>query len=181
MAADGQAVTISELAAPRRVVTFAGRDLPEKGLVVAGEQRSVQSHYPGTQMASVQVLGTKEDPIVLTGWFQDEIVSDPTAQIRLLRGIMQGGSLCRLVWGDVISRVGRVKRCEFPFHEEKRVRYSVTFEVDQADEAIAMKPIPVRSVQVLGDLELQLDDVRTKGSEALTTARTILALSGIVR
>ena len=140
---DGQPLTISELAPPFRVVVFAGRDRPEQGVVVQGQQRAVQTHYPGTQKASVQFMGTKEEPIPLRGWFQDPLTlieGGPARRVELLRGIMQAGSLCLMIWGTLIVRQGRVSQCRFEYHHALRIRYDLLFAVDQPNEAVALRP-----------------------------------------
>lgn len=142
---DGQGVTITELRAPFRIMVFAGRDRPEQPVNVRSSQRVTQTYYPGTSTASVQFHGTKEDPIRLKGWFHDPlnlITGGADARIALLRGLLQGGNLCRLVWGTKIIRQGRVEVVDIGFRQADRVEYEVVFAVDQANEPVALTPLP---------------------------------------
>lgn len=151
-------VIINEMAPPFRFITLTGRDRPEQPIVVGGEQRATQTYYPGSSRASVQVHGTREDPIVLRGWFSDPLtIIDGGAKTRMaiLRGLMQGQNPCGLTWGFMIVRTGRVKRCEFSIHRANRVRYEITFEVDQPSDAVAMAPrplLPVSGAAILAGL-----------------------------
>ena len=63
-------VQIVELAPPFRVLKFGARNQP-KPIRVTGEQRAIQTWYPGSQKASVQVMGTKESDIPLEGRWDD--------------------------------------------------------------------------------------------------------------
>jgi hypothetical protein len=194
--ADGEAVTITELRAPFRVIELARQDRPDKPVSRASEQRARQSHYPGTQRASTQVMGTREEPVQLNGWFLDplnglDVVNtakpDGTlstargvaAKIALLRGIQQTGGLCRLVWGEIIVCYGRVKRADFRYHESARVQYSILFEVDQPDEAAAIQPIP--TVGPLALLKQTLAAALELSEAAMEAARTVKTLVGVVR
>ena len=138
-------VVITELAPPFRVLTFGGRNRP-KPIRVSGQQRSVQTWYPGSGKASVQVMGTEEDPIWLEGRWDDPFGTINPAQgagvrIAVARGLMAGQSLCQLLWGPTIVRQGRVKRVEILYQRANRTEFRILFEVDQANEAIALAPI----------------------------------------
>lgn len=143
---DGQGVTIQELRPPGRIITFAGRDRPEQPVDIGGEQRATQTYYPGSKKASVQFHGTKRHPIILRGWFDDPLTRlDGGVKTReaLLKGMMEGGNLCRLVWGDMIICQGRVKSVVVKLYQENRAQYEVVFEVDQDDRIAALTPIPL--------------------------------------
>lgn len=181
MPADGLPVQIIELAPPFRFLTFAGRDRPERPVAVGGEQRAVQTHYPGSSRASVQVMGTREDPIVLRGWFWDELSildGGPEARVAVLRGLMQGQS-CQLIWGTTIVRTGRVGRCNFEFHRDRRIRYEVTFEVDAANEAVALVPLPLVA-SVAQDLKAGIDAALAAMNTAVEQVDTVKTLGAVV-
>lgn len=183
ISSDGQPVTITELRPPFRVMTLAGKDRPEQPVVVGSEQRAQQTHYPGTHKASVQFMGTRRDPIVLRGWFQDPLSlldGGPKAREELLRGLEQSGSLCQLVWGFRIICQGRVQRTQFEYHTELRVRYEITFAVDQGNEPIALLPVPVGLVAA-AQLAAALRTAVEVAGRAVDTARTAKVLVGVVR
>lgn len=183
MPADGLPVIITELLPPFRTIEFAGRDRPEAGLSVAGEQRASQTHYPGTSKASVQFMGTREDPIVLKGWFQDPLSTldgGPAARVALLRALMQSGGLCRLIWGDAILRVGRVKRVNAEYHKAGRIRYEVTFEVDQPSEAPSLRPSILGS-GVAAALKAALATAVQAAQAVVGTVRAVKIIVGVVK
>lgn len=179
---DGQPLIIAEIAPPKRTLTLAGRDRPEQGVSIQGRQRATQSHYPGTHSASVQFMGTAEEPIVLRGWFQDPLSlvdGGPQARMALLRGLMQGGSRCLLQWGPMIIRQGRVADCKFEIYNALRVRYEITFEVDEPNEAVALTPIVIGVAAVADFLDAVNAAVKVAG-KALETARAVRTASRLV-
>lgn len=181
MLTDGQPVVITELAPPVRVLTLAGKDRPEVPVQVAGEQKAVQTWYPGAHKASVQVMGTAEEPIVLRGWFHDDLsVLDggPKARVALARGIMQGQNLCQLVWGDQIVRVGRITHVQVGFFQARRQRYEIRFTVDQANEAVALAPTPVGTTAAA--LDAALDAAVAAAAAAIEAFDTVKTIGAVV-
>lgn len=179
--ADGLPVVITELGPPFRVVTFSGRDRPEAPVTVEDRQRAVQTRYPGTQQASTQVMGTEQSAIPLKGWFWDpltEIDGGPQSRVALLRGIMQGQQSCTLQWGDVITRIGRVASCKFDFYKRSKVRYEISFAVDQANEIVAMVPLPT----VGGDAALKaaLEGIVQLVGVMLDATRAVKTIGSVV-
>ena len=148
--ADGLPVIIVELAPPFRVLTLGGRSRP-KPVRVGGEQRASQTWYPGASKASTQVMGVQEDPISLEGRWDDPLgtilpQTNPFGagtRVKLARGLMYGQNLCQLLWGTTIVRQGRVERFEVLYQKANRVDYRIVFAVDQANEAVALGPLPI--------------------------------------
>lgn len=174
-------VIIAEMAPPFRSITLAGRDKPEQPILVAGQQRATTTNYPGSSRTSVQVLGTSEEPIILRGWFADPLsIVDGGARTRmaLLRGLMQGQNPCTLTWGHTIVRTGRVERCEFSIYRRNKVRYEITFAVDQPDEAIARRPRPLLPVSG-ADVMAALNGIRTAFEVLNETKRVVNALGAL--
>jgi hypothetical protein len=182
MPADGLPVTIVELGPPFRNIALAGRDAPERPVKRKGSQRATQTHYPGSQQASVQVMGTREDPLVLRGWFQDPLTfldGGPEARMSVLRGMMQGQGLCQLVWGSTIICQGRVEVCDFDIHKSTRVRYEITFAVDQANEAVALEPKQLVP-SVFADLKSVIDVALASAEQAIEAVDRIKTVEGLV-
>lgn len=180
---DGAPVVIQELSIPFRVMTFAGRDRPEQPVSVTGRQRVTRTHYPGTHKASVQFMGTEREPIVLRGWFQDPlslIDGGPAAREALLRSMMQSGGLCQLIWGTRIVCQGRVEALTFDYHLANRVRYEVTFGVDQGNEPTELAP-PILGVAASAQLAAALTVAVNAANLVANTARTAKVLVGVVR
>lgn len=182
MPADGMPVTIRENAPPFRILNLAGADRPERPVSVATEQRATQTHYPGSGKASVQFMGTREDPIILRGWFQDALSAfdgGPQARVDLARGIMQGGNLCTIMWGTAIHRTGRIKRFNPEYHRATRIRYEIEFEVDEQHELVAKVPLPTggAAASIKAALEAALAAVK----KAVAVARVAKVIVGVVR
>ncbi|HYD02622.1 MAG TPA: hypothetical protein VEB22_15450 [Phycisphaerales bacterium] len=178
---DGLPVIIIELGPPGRTIVLGGKDRPEP-VVRSAEQRDVQSWYPGASSSSTQVLGVKEEPIPLRGWFRDPLsIIDGGAAVRvaLLRGIQQGQRLCRLFWGDTIVAYGRVKRTAFEYETQHRVRYEIDFAVDKGDEAIALAPLPPLAATV-ADVASDLKYAASLFEEVVEVGRGVAALGAFV-
>ncbi len=149
---DGAPVIITELALPFRVLTLAGRDRP-KELLIGSEQTSVQTWYPGATKASTQVLGVTEDDIVMTGRWDNPLGAvlpqvnpfGAGVRVKTARGIQQGQNLCLMTWGTTVVKTGRLKRVETRYQKANRVPYRLVFEVDQANEPVALAPQTILS------------------------------------
>ena len=127
-----------------QVVVLEGSNLPDQ-LQSAIEVRSVRTHYPGNSSASTQVLGTKEDDIVLEGQFRDiwsGATGDGLSRVNRLRAISLAGQLCELSWGSTVVRRGILKRVDTTFKRAGVIGYRLTFEVSEADEALVIAPVP---------------------------------------
>lgn len=147
---DLQPVQIIELVPPFRILILGARSKP-KPFRVTSRQRSVQTWYPGSNRASVQAMGTQEEPIILEGRFDDPFGTLNPAQgagvrVKLARGLMQGQNLCQLLWGSVVIRQGRVTEFSQLIQKKERRSYRIVFSVDQANEAIAIGPLPVLNI-----------------------------------
>lgn len=171
-------VTITEMGYPGRFILLAGRDAPEQGVRRTSRQRAVQTHYPGSKKASVQFMGTADEPIVLRGWFQDPLSfldGGPAARVSMIRGMQQGGRLCQLVWGDDIVCTGRIAQADFEYFLATRVRYEITFAVDQGNEAVALAP----NVGFLVSLKTAIDTAIQLAELALEVVDTIKTVEGV--
>lgn len=175
-------VVILEVAPPFRKLTLAGRNAP-KPIKVGGQQNAIQTWYPGTNKASVQVMGTQEDDIIMEGrWddpagslFPDKNPLGATVRIKVARGLMQGQQLCQLLWGTTIVRQGRVKRFEILYQKKTRTEYRIVFAVDQANEAIASRPLPILNIDVGGAISI----LAAAAATATTMKATVNAVGNI--
>lgn len=181
---DGQPVVITEAAFPFRIVTLAGADRPEQPVTLSSRQRVAQTYYPGSDAASVQFMGTSNDPVVLRGWFKDPISalagSGAKQQEALLKGLQQSGSNCKLLWGTRIVRQGRIERLDFELYKDTKVRYEITFAVDKSDERVALAPrpsIPGTIAAFAAALRLAVENA----GKVVEIVRTAKVLVGIVR
>lgn len=171
--ADFLPVIIQELDPPFRSLPLGGRNRP-KPIKVGGEQKAIQTWYPGTTKASVQVMGTREDPIIMEGRWDDPAgtlnpVQGSRVRIATARGLMVGQNLCQLLWGTTIVRQGRLARFEVLYQRTNRVEYRIVFEVDQANEAVALWPLPI--------LNLDATALITAMAAAAATASLVVSVA----
>lgn len=151
--ADGLPVIIQELAVPFRNLTLAGRSMP-KPVRVGAEQHAIQTWYPGAGKASAQVMGVREDPLILEGRWDDPAGTllpqinpfGAGTRAKLARGLMEGQALCQLLWGTTIVVQGRVKRFEILYQKANRTDYRIVFEVDQSNSPTALTPLPILNI-----------------------------------
>ncbi|MCI0347514.1 MAG: hypothetical protein L0221_19085 [Chloroflexi bacterium] len=159
--ADGQAVVITELEGDGRIVQLAETELPEQGVVVGGELRSVVTHYPGSSKPSTQIMGTKEDDIELRGWLRDRwtgLDGGAMEQVRALRNLRIGQRYCELAWGEGLVVRGYVRRVEHEIVSEHAIRYRVVFQVDEADESEVLA-VPFEPAETAFDLVALLREI----------------------
>lgn len=143
---NGKPVVLVELSPPYRKLSLGGRERPERPLQRVHTQRSKQTYYPGSKRASVQVLGSHDEPIVLRGWFNNPSNAiDGGARVRelTLRALAKSGSLISLTWGTHIVVNGRVQQVKTDWRKANQCRYEFTFEVDQNNEPEALTPLPL--------------------------------------
>lgn len=137
--ADGQGFILQELAGEERRVLLGGPDSPERGVEIAGELRSQVTWYPGASAASTQILGTREEPIVLTGRLRDGwwgYNGWAAAKAQSLRDLWLGQRYCELSWGTLVVRRGYIKRVAIAWETEHDAVYTVEFQVSESDEAV---------------------------------------------
>ncbi len=174
MAADNQPVVIAELSAPRASLVLDRVDIPEPPVAVPTTQRAGQTWLPGARVATAHVMGVQEGRITLRGRWHDDVarlVGDgPLVRLRQARGLLARGNACRLVWGDVIVRRGRVVRVTPRFFRDKDIGYELVFEVDEALEDYGAVP-PNRAAVALRTLRNIVDD----GKDRLTQVSAIVA------
>lgn len=171
-------VVIFQLKPPFLVLEFFGRDAPEP-LTVGGRQRAIQTHYAGSPRASVQHMGYRHDDIPLVGrWYAKRpinLLGGPEAKLATARSLMQSDSLCYLVWGSAIRRTGRVFSVVPRFFKDNDIAYDITFAVDSASEAAALKPLPP-AVSTAAELADQAEQILTIGQDAQETANSVAKL-----
>lgn len=175
-------IVIAELAPPFRVLTLSGKDKPEAGVDVAVEQRVQKTWYPGGSGASTQVLGVRHDPIVFRGWFHDPLTfadGGPAARVALARALVQGQNRCLLTWGLTINKWGRVSRFVPSFFGVNRIRYEITFDVDQANEIIPPGPLPIVA-STLSDLQDAATAAVAAAEAATAVVDTVTTVGNVV-
>lgn len=167
--ADDQPVIIEELAGPRAVLVLAGTDIPEPPVSVGTEQRSSQTWNPGARAATAHVMSLAENRVRLRGRFHDDasrlLGSTPLDRVRQARGLAARFNTCRLVWGEVIVRRGRVVMVKADFIRDKDIAYEIMFEPDERLENYGAVPVNEAAVA----LRL-VRDAADRARETLNTA-----------
>jgi hypothetical protein len=175
--ADGEAIVIAELEGTGLQVFLEDSSLPTQ-LESASELRSVVTHYPGTSAASTQIMGVKDDDIVLEGQFRDVWIGfegGAMARWQALRRLLIGQRYCELSWGSTFVRRGFVKRVEQTFRRGADIGYRLTFQVDEADEAEVVAPTAFPEDSTTNDLDALLAEVQAR-SLSLSEAVDVLNL-----
>lgn len=128
----GDPVVLRELEGDLREVVLGDSKTPERGVEVGGQVRMASTMYPGATGASVQVMGTEEEPITVQGWLIDTWIGkaggagEAKAAIESLR---LGQRYCQIQWGTDIDARGFVKRTKFRYNDPGRIRYEIEFMV----------------------------------------------------
>lgn len=178
--ADGAAIVLRELEGELREVVLPVSALPAD-LSTATELRTNVTWYPGTSRSSTQVMGTKEDPIVLEGELRDVWLGSSGGAESIygrLRAILLGGAWCELAWGDTIVRRGFVKKLEPKWRRSADIGYRLTFEVNEADDDIIM--VPARFERPSSqELDTELADFETLLAEAEVAVDVLNLIQGV--
>ena len=130
---------ISELTGTN-ILTLTDAALPAQGVEIGAETRMVQTYYPGTSTPSTQIMGTQEKPILLRGVWRDEWIGLTDGALALVetgRALLQGQMRCELQWNDLVRR-GYVSAFTATLRRRGYWEWSLTFAVDQADEAVVV-------------------------------------------
>lgn len=178
--ADGAAILLRELEGQLREVVIPVSALPSE-LTTSTELRTNVTWYPGASRSSTQVMGTKEDPITFDGELRDVwlgAVGGAESLYQHLREILLAGVWCELSWGETIVRRGFLKKLEPKWRRDADIGYRITFEVDEADDAIVMVPAPFEKPSS-AELDTELADFETLLAEAEAAVDVLNLIGGI--
>ena len=179
--ADGQPLVLREVSGTLSV-TLALAALPGQGVEAPATLRSVTTHYPGSSAPSTQVMGTREEPIELSGQWRDVWLGLEGASAELVtacRRLFLGQRYCELAWGELLVRRGYVKAFAPKYLREGEIDWKLTFEVAEADdpEVISTPYAEVKAstdlLDVLHAISASLDDVAEAGMLITSTARLV--------
>lgn len=139
-----EAFTIQELTGTRRSVQLNGRSLPYRPVEYEGEQAHVQTWYPGNPVATIQVLGPREGPMMIAGTWKtsklvgcvklvgfDDIPSDGgtvTAEdlVQVFHRIRIAGNAVEVRWGPEVRR-GILHRFAPKYQRLEDIEWSMDF------------------------------------------------------
>ena len=179
--ADGQPLILRSVDGEFTVI-LSDASLPSQGIEAPATLRAVTTHYPGSSAPSTQVMGTKEEPIELSGQWRDVWLGFEGASAELVtscRRLFLGQRYCELAWGELLVRRGYVKAFAPKYLREGEIDWKLTFEVAEADdpEVISTPYAEVKSSTDLLDLlhaiSASLDDVAEAGMLITSAARLV--------
>lgn len=96
------------------------RALPYRPITIGGKQRVEFTWYPGSPVATAQVLGPEEEAITLKGFWKErflggtgiaalnqDAISFTRELVQVVDKLRRRGQLCRLTWDEIV-RVGHI-------------------------------------------------------------------------
>lgn len=75
------AFVITEQTGDQRTLTLTGRALPYRPLTFSGDQRHDLTWYPGSSVATLQLLGPEEKPTTIKGMWKDRFIAQASLPI----------------------------------------------------------------------------------------------------
>lgn len=179
--ADGEPIVLRQLEGDGLELVLEDASLPEQ-LTSASELRTVRTYYPGTNGASTQVMGTKDDDIVLQGQLRDTWIGAAGGALALwqtMRRMYLAQRYVELSWGSTFVRRGRLKRVEQTFTRVADIGFRLTFEVDEADEAEVVKPVAFET-PTSEDLDTGLDELEAVLDDADVAVSVLNVIQGVI-
>lgn len=158
--------------------------LPEQGVDAGVSMRTVQTWYPGSSTPSVQIMGTKEEPITLRGTWRDDLLRETggaQARANIARQLVLRQLPCTLTWftdlGDApLTRSGLVASFVPSWRRADLCGWTLTFQVDTATESevIAVPALPLPNPYALADALRLVADAAQQVAEAAVLANNII-------
>lgn len=114
------------------------RCLPYRPIKIGGKQRAEFTWYAGSPVATVQVLGTEEDPIELQGFWKERFLDSTSAilggipvatvidLVDVVDTLRREGQEVQLTWGH-LTRYGIITEFEQTWHNPYDCEWSLTF------------------------------------------------------
>ena len=154
------------------------RALPYRPVTFTGKQRAEFTWYPGSPIATAQMLGPEESAITLKGFWKDRFLPEdngaayyddqPVSTVRDLTTIVDGmrrrGQLYKLTWDNLV-RVGHITSFTQMWHNAHDCEWELEFTpISQGDEET---PVVLKNLPNVADYYQQT-------AAAVLTARTNL-------
>src|SRR5581483_8157524 len=191
---DPTSFTIHELTGDGRTLDLQGRCLPYKGYQLKGKMRAEFTWYPGNAVASVQMLGAKEEPSTVKGTWKDRFIrstddngfpvtntgiallngqqlADAEAVINAMDSFRLAGQLLEVTWDGTVRR-GIMSDFTQNWLRHEVVEWEVTF--DWVSRGENEQPItfakPVDSTSFAGQLKTLVDNLTALAAPAFELA-----------
>ena len=148
-----------------------GNMLPLIPFEFGGEQKLVEKYYPGNPEPSVQILGSREAPLVIKGRLHDRRQAAGTTGIAwavkdVLEDIRRRGNLVRISLGDSWVRYGYLQLTKFPMRDRNNLEYNLTFFI-VSENSPSQNPILTSRKQVPRDISADLKSISQSMSDNL--------------
>lgn len=145
-------LTLENLDGSPDILTLNARALPYRPVTFAGAQRVEFTWYPGSPVATTQMLGPEEEAITLQGFWKDRFLrstafsgiqaadygAEPVETARALTQIVDGmrrrGQLYRLTWDEIV-RDGHITAFRQTWHNAHDCEWELEFKpISQGDQ-----------------------------------------------
>lgn len=117
-----------------KTITLLGNQLPKIPFSFGGGQRVKKDFYSGHSEPAIQVLGSEEKDVTITGILKDKNYSDPelygasTELQQLIDSVRIRGNVVKITLGEWL-RYAIITETKFDLDNLARVSYSITFAV----------------------------------------------------
>lgn len=158
--------------------------MPEQGFDAGVSLRSVETWYPGSSLPSVQIMGTREEPITIKGQWRDSLlglVGGAQANANTARQLVLRQLPVRLVWSDdtgavVLDRDGLLSSFIVTWRRGDAIGWALTLTVTQATESqvLAVPAPPVPDPYALADALRAVIAAAEAVAEAAILANNVL-------
>lgn len=138
-------ILIQELTGSQREVSLGGRALPERPLPAGGLLRHKKTWYPGSGVATLQVLGSEVSSTQFQGVWNDRFIGGQVTTtgfetpelarelVTIFEQLRDSGNTLRFEWGPVVRR-GILAQFEPLWLRQQDVRWTMLFEWEARDD-----------------------------------------------
>jgi len=163
-------------------VVLEGAALPARGLRAGVRQRTSVSRYPGASKGSLQVMGTEDQPIEMSGEWRDQHLGRGGGARELaaqFEALVRAQNIVELTWGDALVVRGLLEEFSPEWETEAELRWRARFLVVESEaDTVASRAMPSTpsssSMASILDLLGSLDDELLAATALSNSARAVL-------
>lgn len=194
----GSSIIIEEqnLANPRRI-TLRGRAMPYRGVPWGGSQETKRTYYAGNPVATLQVLGPRENDTEMEGMWKDRFLRGAVVVtslsglgsgggevgqfdlaedvVQLFHSIRRAGTLLRVQWLSE-TRFGVIKEFEADYDRAQDVRWTMSFEwiAWDDDQSLRSAEEPIPSSALLDGFDILMNAIALAPDVARATQAVLV-------
>lgn len=168
----GTSLEIQQLEGARPLtVLLRGRAMPYQGVGWEAEQHLKQTWYPGNPVATMQVLGPREQPTTMGGMWKDRFIRGAMVRngdalavttalqaVELFNELWRSGKRVRVQWAQFV-RSGVIARFTATPDRAQDIAWEVEFAWDSRDDEQAPRAATEESAPAGSDLMKLLNDI----------------------